>query len=187
MPLNRTNFEQTVSMEVPQQAKLSVKDEYTFDFLEFGDEYNERQREQALVGKIEHFLREMGGLFTFVGTQYRLLADAEEFFVDVLLYHRILRCLVVVEMKVGKFLPEYVGKMKFYVALLDDTVRLPDENPSIGIILCKSKEKTVVEYALRESNKPIGVASYRIVSTLPDNLKNQLPDPSQIAKLLEDI
>jgi predicted nuclease of restriction endonuclease-like (RecB) superfamily len=185
--LNQTNFEQTVSLEVKQQAKLAVKDEYTFDFLELGDEYSERQLEQALVGKIEHFLREMGGLFTFVGTQYRLLAGDEEFFVDVLLYHRILRCLVAVELKIGKFLPEYIGKMQFYLALLDDTVRLPDENPSIGIILCKSKQKTIVEYALRESNKPIGVASYRIVSTLPDNLKDQLPDPSQIAKLLEDI
>lgn len=185
--LNQTNFEQTVSPEIKQQAKLAVKDEYTFDFLELGDEYNERQLEQSLVGKVEEFLREMSGLFTFVGSQYRLQTGNDEFFIDVLLYHRMLRCLVAIELKIGKFLPEYVGKMQFYLALLDDTVRLPDENPSIGIILCKSKEKTVVEYALRESNKPIGVASYRLVSTLPDNLKNQLPDPAQIAKLLEDI
>ena len=185
--LNQTNFEQTVSLEVRQQAKLAVKDEYTFDFLELGDEYSERQLERALVGKVENFLREMGGMFTFVGTQYRLAAGEEEFFVDVLLYHRLLRCLVAIELKIGKFLPEYVGKMQFYLALLDDTVRLPDENPSIGIILCKSKEKTIVEYALRESNKPIGVASYRIVSSLPDELKEQMPEPEQIAKLLEGI
>ena len=98
-----------------------------------------------------------------------------------------LRCLVVIELKIGKFLPEYVGKMQFYLAVLDDTARLPNENPSIGIILCKSKQQTIVEYALKESNKPIGVASYRIVKTLPENLKEQLPDPEQIAKLLSDI
>ena len=120
-------------------------------------------------------------------TNYCLTAGEEEFFVDVLLYHRVLRCLVAIELKIGKFLPEYVGKMPFYLALLDDKVRLPDENPSIEIILCKSKEKTVVEYALRDSNKPIGLASYRIVSSLPDELKKQLPDPEQIARLLEGI
>jgi predicted nuclease of restriction endonuclease-like (RecB) superfamily len=185
--LNQTNFDQTVSPEVQQQAKLAVKDEYTFDFLELGDEHSERQLEQALVGKVEAFLREMGGMFAFVGSQYRLAVEDEEYFVDLLLYHRVLRCLVAIELKIGKFLPEYVGKMQFYLAVLDDKVRLPDENPSIGIILCKSKQQTIVEYALKESNKPIGVASYRMVKTLPENLKEQLPDPEQIARLLADI
>lgn len=185
--LNQTNFEQTVSPEIRRQAKLAVKDEYTFDFLELGDEHSERQLEQALVGKVESFLREMGGMFAFVGSQYRLAVEDEEYFVDLLLYHRVLRCLVAIELKIGKFLPEYVGKMQFYLAVLDDTVRLPDENPSIGIILCKSKQQTIVEYALKESNKPIGVASYRMVKTLPENLKEQLPEPEQIARLLADI
>jgi predicted nuclease of restriction endonuclease-like (RecB) superfamily len=185
--LNQTNFEQTLPANIRDQAKLAVKDEYTFDFLELGDEHSERQLEQAILTKVEPFLREMGGMFTFMGSQYRLEIDNEEYFIDLLLYHRRLKCLVAVELKIGKFLPEYVGKMQFYLAALDDKVRLPDENPSVGIILCKSKNKTIVEYALRESNKPIGVASYRIVSTVPQELKEQLPAPEQVAKLLEGV
>jgi predicted nuclease of restriction endonuclease-like (RecB) superfamily len=110
-----------------------------------------------------------------------------EYFIDLLLFHRRLRALVAVELKVGEFLPEFVGKMQFYLAVLDDQVRLPDESPSIGIILCKSKDKTLVEYALRESNKPIGVGTYRIVTELPPELQGQLPAPEQIARLLEEI
>ncbi|PAX59911.1 PDDEXK nuclease domain-containing protein [Brunnivagina elsteri] len=185
--LNQTNFEQTVSEEIRNQAKLAVKDEYTFDFLELADEHSERQLEQAILTRVEPFLQEMGGMFAFIGSQYRLEIDDEEYFIDILLYHRILKCLVAVELKIGKFLPEYVGKMQFYLAALDDKVRQPDENPSIGIILCKSKNKTIVEYALRESNKPIGVATYQIVSTVPQELKNQLPTPEQVAKLLQGI
>jgi predicted nuclease of restriction endonuclease-like (RecB) superfamily len=185
--LNQTNFEQTLPANIRDQAKLAVKDEYTFDFLELGDEHSERQLEQAILTKVEPFLQEMGGMFTFMGSQYRLEIDNEEYFIDLLLYHRRLKCLVALELKIGKFLPEYVGKMQFYLAALDDKVRLPDENPSVGIILCKSKNKTIVEYALRESNKPIGVASYRIVSTVPQELKEQLPAPEQVAKLLEGV
>lgn len=183
--LNQTNFDQTLPQEIRDQAKLAVKDEYTFDFLELGDEYSERVLEQALVGKIESFLLAMGGLFAFVGSQYRIEVSDREYFIDLLLYHRRLRCLVAVELKIGEFLPEHAGKMQFYLAALDDTARMAEENPSIGIILCKAKDKTIVEYALRESNKPIGVASYRIVSTLPAELRNQLPAPEQIARLLE--
>jgi predicted nuclease of restriction endonuclease-like (RecB) superfamily len=185
--LNQTNFDRAVSEGDRDRAKLSVKDEYTFDFLELGDEYSERQLEQAILAKVEPFLKEMGGMFAFVGSQYRLEIDDEEYFIDLVLYHRLLKCLVAVELKIGKFLPEYIGKMQFYLAALDDRVRLPDENPSIGIILCKSKNKTIVEYALRESNKPIGVASYKMVSTVPNELKHQLPAPEQVAKLLQEI
>jgi predicted nuclease of restriction endonuclease-like (RecB) superfamily len=185
--LNQTNFEQTLPENIRNQAKLAVKDEYTFDFLELADEHSERQLEQAILAKVEPFLQEMGGMFTFVGSQYRLEIDDEEYFIDLLLYHRRLKCLVAVELKIGKFLPEYVGKMQFYLAALDDKVRLSDENLSVGIVLCKSKNKTIVEYALRESNKPIGVASYRIVSTVPQELKEQLPAPEQVAKLLDGV
>ncbi len=185
--LNQTNFDQTVTVEIRQQAKLAVKDEYIFSFLELEDEHSERQLEQALLSRIEHFLQEMGGAFTFLGSQYRLEIEDEEYFIDLLLYHRRLKCLVAVELKVGKFLPEYVGKMQFYLAALDDQVRMVDENPSIGIILCKSKKRTIVEYALRESAKPIGVATYRIVSSLPEDLRNQLPSAEQVAKLLPEI
>jgi predicted nuclease of restriction endonuclease-like (RecB) superfamily len=185
--LNQTNFDRAISEEIQNQAKLAVKDEYTFDFLELGDEHSERQLEQAILAKVEPFLKEMGGMFAFVGSQYRLEIEGEEFFIDLVLYHRQLKCLVAVELKIGNFLPEYVGKMQFYLAVLDRTAKLPDENSAIGIILCKSKNKTIVEYALRESNKPIGVATYKIVSTVPQELKNQLPAPEQVAKLLEGI
>lgn len=183
--LNQTNFNKTVPTEIRNQLKLAVKDEYTFDFLELADEHSERQLEQAILTRVEPFLQEMGGLFAFIGSQYRLEVDDEEYFIDILLYHRRLKCLVAIELKIGKFLPEYVGKMQFYLSVLDNTVKLPDENPSIGIILCKSKQRTIVEYALKDSNKPIGIATYQIVSQLPQELKNQLPDPEQIAKLLE--
>ena len=185
--LNQTNFDKTVPTEIRNQLKLAVKDEYTFDFLELADEHSERQLEQAILTRVEPFLQEMGGIFAFIGSQYRLEIDEEEYFIDILLYHRRLKCLVAIELKIGNFLPEYVGKMQFYLAVLDDTVKLPDENPSIGIILCKSKQRTIVEYALRESNKPIGVGAYQVVSTLPQELKNQLPAPEQVAKLLEGV
>jgi predicted nuclease of restriction endonuclease-like (RecB) superfamily len=185
--LNQTNFDQTLSAEIRNQAKLAVKDEYTFDFLELSDEHSERQLEQSILSRVEPFLKEMGGMFTFVGSQYRLEVGDKEFFIDLLLYHRQLKCLVAIELKTGEFVPEYVGKMQFYLAALDDLSRLPDENLSIGIILCKSKDKTIVEYALRESNKPIGIATYKVVSTLPQELKNQLPEPEQVARLLAGI
>lgn len=185
--LNQTNFDKAVPAELRNQLKLAVKDEYTFDFLELADEHSERQLEQAILARVEPFLQEMGGMFTFVGSQYRLEVGEREFFIDLLLYHRQLKCLVAIELKTGEFLPEYVGKMQFYLATLDDLSRLPDENLSIGIILCKSKDKTIVEYALRESNKPIGIATYQLFSTVPQEFKNQLPAPEQVAKLLEGV
>jgi predicted nuclease of restriction endonuclease-like (RecB) superfamily len=185
--LSQTNFDRTVSEEIRNQAKLAVKDEYTFDFLELGDEHSERQLEQAILAHVEPFLREMGGSFAFVGSQFRLEISSHEYFIDLLLYHRHLRCLIALELKIGEFMPEYVGKMQFYLAALDDLVRQPDENPSIGIILCKSKDRTIVEYALRETNKPIGVASYRIVTELPAELQGELPSPEQVARLLGNI
>lgn len=170
--LNQTNFDQVVPEEIRNQAKLAVRDEYIFDFLELGDEYNERQLEQGILARVEPFLKEMGGMFAFVGSQYRLEIDDEEFFIDLVLYHRSLKCLVAIELKIGKFLPEYVGKMQFYLAVLNDKVKLPDENPSIGIILCKSKKKTIVEYALNQSNKPIGVGANGCSPLFQQCLKN---------------
>ena len=183
--IGQTNFEVTLPDEIKKQAKLAVKDEYTFDFLELGDEHSESQLETAILAKVEPFLHEMGGLFSFIGSQYRLEIGDSEYFIDLLLYHRQLKCLVALELKIGKFLPEYVGKMQFYLAALDDKVRMSDEKPSIGIIMCKSKNKTIVEYALKQSNKPIGVAEYRIVSTVPKEYFGLLPAPDQIEMLLD--
>lgn len=185
--LNQTNFDRAVTPAIRNQAKLAVKDEYTFDFLELGDEHGERELERAITARIGRFLQEMGGRFAFVGSQYRLEIGGKEFFIDLLLYHRPLKCLVAVELKIGEFEPEFVGKMQFYLAALDDQARQPEENPSIGIILCKQKNRTIVEYALRVAGKPIGVATYRIFKRLPKDLKKQLPTPEQVAGLLEEV
>ncbi len=183
--LGQTNFDRAVTPAIRAQAKLAVRDEYTFDFLELGDEHSERELERALIARIEHFLRAMGGMFAFVGSQFRLEVDGEEFFIDLLLFHRRLKSLVAIDLKIGKFQPEFVGKMQFYLTALDRKVREADENPSIGIILCKEKNRTVVEYALYDARKPIGVATYRTVKRLPKELKGMLPAPEEIAKLLE--
>ncbi|MCX5783823.1 MAG: PDDEXK nuclease domain-containing protein [Elusimicrobia bacterium] len=183
--LNQTNFNKTLPIALRNQAKLAVKDNYTFDFLELGEEHRERELEQAITAKIGSFLREMGGIFAFVGNQYPICVNGKDFFIDLLLYHRKLRCLVAVELKAGEFQPEHIGKMQFYLAALDAKEKTAQENSSIGIILCRNKHRTIVEYALKNSNKPIGVATYRIVSTLPKELKGMLPSPAQATKLLE--
>ncbi len=185
--INQTNFNKNLPASIKDQAKLAVKDEYTFDFLELGEDHGEMELERAMIAKVNRFLVEMGGAFAFMGNQFRLEVDDSEYFIDILLYHRRLKCLIAVELKVGKFLPEHVGKMQFYLAALDSTIREKDENPSIGIILCKDKGRTTVEYALKESNKPIAVAQYRITPTLPKNLQKELPAPEQIRALLDGI
>jgi len=185
--LGQTNFDQTLTPALRAQAKLAIKDEYAFDFLDLGERHSERELERALIGRIEDFLRAMGGMFSFMGSQYRLEVEDKEYFIDLLLFHRRLRALVAIELKIGEFEPEFVGKMQFYLAALDTQVRQEDENPSIGIILCKDKRRTIVEYALRDARKPIGVATYEITKTLPRKLKDQLPSPEAIARLLESI
>jgi predicted nuclease of restriction endonuclease-like (RecB) superfamily len=185
--LGQTNFDQTLTPELRTQAKLAVKDEYIFDFLELGEAHSERELERALIAKVEHFLKAMGGMFAFMGSQYRLEVDGKEFFIDLLLFHRRLRCLVAIELKIGEFIPEFVGKIQFYLTALDRQVRQEDENPSIGIILCKEKSRTIVEYALHDAKKPIGVATYEMTKTLPKALRGQLPPPEDIVALLEGI
>ena len=183
----QTNFDQTLTPELRVQAKLAVQDEYTFDFLELAEEHGERELERALITRVEDFLRAMGGRFAFMGSQYRLEVDGREFFLDLLLFHRRLRALVAIELKIGDFQPEFVGKMQFYLTALDRQVRQEDENPSFGIILCKEKSRTIVEYALHDATKPIGVATYQITKTLPKEFKGQLPKPEEIAALLDGL
>jgi predicted nuclease of restriction endonuclease-like (RecB) superfamily len=187
MLLNQSNFNKTLPEKIKKQASLAVKDEYTFDFLDLSDQHSEVELERAMLAKINQFLIEMGGVFAFMGNQFRLEIDGEEYFIDLLLYHRRLKCLVAIELKIGKFLPEYVGKMQFYLSALDAKVKEKSEQPSIGIILCKEKNRTIVEYALKESKKPIAVANYRITSTLPKELRKELPSPEQIQQLLAEI
>jgi len=185
--LNQTNFDKTLPARYRNQAKLAVKDEYTFDFLELGDEYSEKELEKSLINNIRNFLAEMGGYFTFIGRQYRMEVEGEEFFIDLLFYHRMLRSLIAIDLKVGKFKPEYAGKMQFYLSVLDDKMKLPEENSSIGIIICKEKNRTIVEYALKDVDKPIGVATYKIRKTLPAKLRKYLPTPEKIAEKLKNL
>ena len=183
--LNQTNFDKTVPESIKHQAKLAVKDHYTFDFLELADEHSERQLEDALIKNIRNFLVEMGYSFAFLGNQFKLTVDEEDFFIDLLLFHRELQCLVAIELKIGDFKPEYKGKIEFYLNVLNDTVKLPHENDSIGIIICKNKKRTIVEYALKTSVHPIGVSSYSISPALPDSYKKLLPDAKTIARKLQ--
>ena len=181
---NQTNFDDAVPEKYRLQAKLAVKDEYNFSFLEVGEEHSEAELEAAIMKNLRKFLIEMGGYFTFVRDQYYLDVTDEDYHVDLLLFHRRLRSLIAIELKIGDFKPEYIGKMQFYLTSLDETVKLPDENPSIGIIICKSKHRTRVEYTLKTSNAPIGVATYSTKDSLPDNLRALLPSPDELARIV---
>jgi len=183
--LNQTNFAETLPENIKKQAVLAVKDEYNFSLLGLADEHSENELETVLVNNIRRFLLEMGGLFTFVGNQFRVQVDEEEYFIDLLLYHRQLQCLVAVELKVGKFIPEYKGKMEFYLSVLNDKVKLPNENDAIGIIICKEKNRTIVEYSLKTSALPIGVATYKTTPVLPENYQNLLPNSEEIGEKLK--
>jgi predicted nuclease of restriction endonuclease-like (RecB) superfamily len=178
--LNQTNFDETIPEKLKNQAVLAVKDEYNFGFLNLAEEHSENELETALVNNIRKFLLEMNYQFAFVGNQFRMEIDDNEYFIDILLYHRQLQCLVAVELKIGKFIPEYKGKMEFYLAILNDKVKLPNENDAIGIIICKEKNRTVVEYSLKNSNMPIGVATYSTSTTLPKDYENLLPAKNEI-------
>lgn len=185
--LNQTNFDKTLVEKYRHQAVLAVKDEYNFDFLDLGEQYSEKELEFNLISKIREFLTQMGADFSFIGNQYRLEIDDEEYFIDLLLYHRRLKSLIAIELKIGKFRPEYAGKMSFYLTALNQTVKLPDENPSIGLIICKDKKRTTVEYALKDTNQPIGVATYKLTETLPKEYTSLLPSPEEISQRLNTL
>jgi predicted nuclease of restriction endonuclease-like (RecB) superfamily len=183
--LNQTNFDKTITEDYRDQAKLAIKDEYSFDFLEMSEDYRERELELGLLKNIRKFLMEMGSDFAFMGNQYRMVIEEDEFFIDLLLYHRRLRSMIAIDLKVVKFKPEFIGQMQFYLTALDEQIKEDHENPSIGIIICKEKNRTVVEYALKDVNKPIGVATYTIKDSLPEAMKNYLPSAEEIAERLE--
>ncbi|MEA2640568.1 MAG: hypothetical protein QOF51_1962 [Chloroflexota bacterium] len=182
-----TNFERTLPPPQSDLARQITKDPYNFEFLTLQKDAEERALEKGLITHIQRFLLELGTGFAFVGSQYPLEVGGEDFFIDLLFYHLKLRCYVVIELKTGKFKPEYAGKMNFYLAAVDDLLRHPDDAPSIGLILCKEKKQIVVEYSLRNTATPIGVAGYRITETLPDTLKASLPTIEEIEQELSGI
>ena len=182
---NQTNFDNTLADKYKHQAKLAIKDDYNFEFIEMGIQHSEAEFELGLLKNIRAFLLEMGGDFSFIGNQFPVLIADEAHYIDLLLFHRRLRCLVAIELKIGEFEPEYTGKMQFYLSALNDKNKLPEENPAIGIIVCKSKNRTKVEYALNSSKEPMGVATYSFYDTLPKNIYSILPTPEDIANIIK--
>jgi len=182
-----TNFGTQLPKPQSDLARESLKDPYRLDFLGIGEEAEEREIESALVRHITHFLLELGAGFAFVGRQMHIEVGGDDFFIDLLFYHLKLRCYVVVELKAGAFKPEHTGQLAFYLTAVDAQVKHADDNPTIGLLLCKSKNRVVAEYALRDSNKPIGVAEYQLVNALPDPLKTSLPSIEAIERELADM
>ena len=181
----QSNFQISLPETIKQKAINVFRDEYLLDFINVREEDEERELENKIVNNIKKFILSIGKDFTFIGNQHRLVVEEEEFFIDLLFFHRGLQSLVAIDLKTGKFKPEYAGKMNFYLSALDDHVKLPHENPSIGIILCKTKKTTIVEYAFRDIKKPLGVATFKLSKKLPPKLTKHLPDPEALKKLLK--
>ncbi|MFA5461408.1 MAG: DUF1016 domain-containing protein [Sulfurimonas sp.] len=177
------NFELSLPSELSELAIDIVKSEYNLEFLEVAKDAHERQVENRLVENIKKFLLELGYGFSFVGNQYKLMLGENEYFIDLLFFHRKLNALVAIELKVGKFKPEYAGKMNFYLNILNDKVKMPHENPSIGIILCTDKGGLEVEYALQNMMQPMGISTYTTQGKLPKELNDLLPSKEELEEL----
>ena len=180
-----TNFAERLPVPHADMASQILKDPYHFDFLGLGEEAHERDIENALMRHITRFLLELGAGFAFVGRQFRLEVGEEEFFIDLLFYHVRLKCYVVVELKAAKFKPEHAGQLNFYLSAVDAQIKSPDDKPTIGLLLCKSKDRLVAEYALSGIEKPMGVAEYELVRALPEPLDTCLPSIEEIEAALD--
>lgn len=184
-----TNFAATLPSAHSDLARQLLKDPYLFDFLTLEEPFHERELETGLITHIQKFLLELGRGFAFVGRQYCIEVSDREFYLDLLFYHLHLRCFVVVELKKGDFKPEYAGKMNFYCSVVDDQLRHPQDQPTLGLILCQTKDRVLAEYSLRDIHKPIGVADYELTRTLPAELKSSLPSieaiESELSRELE--
>ena len=183
-----TNFSETLPAPQSDLARQTLKDPYVFDFLTLGTEHNERDLELGLIRHITSFLLELGAGFAYIGRQVQVEVGERCFFIDLLFYHTRLHCYVVVELKTGEFEPEHAGKLNFYIKAVDEQMRKAGDQPTIGILLCKSKDKLVAEYALSDIHKPIGVSEYQLTQCLPENLKSSLPTVEEIeAELAREV
>jgi predicted nuclease of restriction endonuclease-like (RecB) superfamily len=180
-----TNFKNTLPEAFSDLAIQTLKDPYVFDFLALDSKFRERDIENQLVQHITKFLLELGKGFAFVGQQYHLIIAEKDYYMDLLFYHTRLKCYVVVELKNTKFIPEFAGKLNFYLSAVDSLVKQEDDNPTIGILLCKDKSNLEAEFALRDINKPIGISELKLTENLPDNLKSSLPTIEEIEKELQ--
>jgi len=181
-----TNFLTVLPSPNSELAQDMIKDPYKFDFLGIGEEAKEREIEKALVTHIKNFLLELGSGFAFVGQQYHLEVGGQDFYIDLLFYNINLKCYVVIELKAGYFKPSDTGQLNFYLSAVDDLLKNPDGNPAIGILLCKTKNKTIAEYALKDMSKPMGISEYRLTEAIPENLKTALPSIEELEKELEN-
>lgn len=181
-----SNFKTALPEYLVEQADEALKSSYNLDFLGIKEIMHERQLENRLIEKLKNFILELGYGFCFVGNQYRLMLGTNEYFIDLLFYHRFLKSLVAIELKTGKFKPEYAGKMDFYLNLLTETEKAHDDNPPIGIILCAERDRLEVEFSLRTKSNAIGVAEYKLYRQLPENLRGKLPNQKQLTEMLKD-
>ena len=177
-----SNFERRLPSPQSELAVQTMKDPYIFDFIPFQEDMVERDIEQALVRDVTKFLLELGTGFAFLGNQYHLNVGGDDFYIDLLFYNLNLRCYVVIELKTGEFKPEYAGQLNFYLSAVDGILKQEQDNPSIGLLLCKSKNDLVAEYSLKDMSKPIGVSAYQVTSNLPEELGKQLPSIEDIQK-----
>ena len=177
-----SNFSRTLPAPQSDLAQQTLKDPYTFDFMQLTTPFNERDVEQQLTRHLTQFLLELGKGFAFVGRQYHLEIADNDYYLDLLFYHITLKCYVVIELKNKKFIPEYAGKLNFYLSAVDSLLKKDDDQPSIGLLLCRDKSNIEVEFALRDMNKPLGVSEYNLVENLPDNLKGALPTVEEIER-----
>ena len=177
-----SNFESRLPSPQSELAAQTMKDPYVFDFIPFREEMLERDIEQALVRDVTKLLLELGTGFAFLGNQYHLNVGGDDFYIDLLFYNLNLRCYVVIELKAGDFKPEYAGQLNFYLSAVDGILKKEEDNPSIGLLLCKSKNNLVAEYSLKDISKPIGVSEYKVTSSLPNALEEQLPSVEDILK-----
>ncbi|WP_338406759.1 MULTISPECIES: PDDEXK nuclease domain-containing protein [unclassified Wolbachia] len=182
-----TNFKEKLPSPQSDLAHYTLKDPYIFDFLSIGKDAHEREVEKGLVGHMEKFLLELGEGFAFVGRQFHLDVGNKDFYIDLLFYHLKLRCFVVIELKDKDFKPEYAGKMNFYLSAVDDLLKHSTDQPSIGLILCKSKDDVLAKYTLRDMTKPIGLAEYQITENLPENIKTALPTIEELEAELSKV
>lgn len=181
------NFALALPEQLAEQADEMMKSSYNLEFLRIGRAMKERELEDRLISHLQRFILELGYGFCFIGRQYRLVLGSKEFFVDLLFYHRFLKALVAFDLKIVAFEPEHAGKMDFYLNLLNDKERAPDDHPSIGIILCAEKDEVVVEFALKTKTNPIGVAEYQLQPKLPAEFKGRLPSAKQLADAVRDV
>lgn len=175
-----SNFKNTLPEPQSDLAQQTIKDPYSFDFLTMTRPYNERDIENQLVEHITKFLLELGKGFAFVGRQYHLEVGETDYYMDLLFYHIKLKCYVVIELKNTKFIPEYAGKLNFYLSAVDSLLKTESDNPTIGMLLCRDKNKIEIEFALRDINKPMGVSEFTLTEILPDELKGCLPTVEEI-------